>query len=203
VAICTIHCLYQISKGRVAIKVYPGNRRRTAARPIRAGHLSDDTKNGPGAPPSRRGRLPYCKHSTGCPLPLQEHRTVRPLTVTQGTRRRGGSDACSRGFKLERSAGNSATTGTDARRPGCLATAAQRHDRSLFGDRPCRQKRSCPAAVSVPTSTSPPASRKMPESSVPVVQDDLEACQEPSPKDRPPARSCQVPDMESPETEPE
>jgi hypothetical protein len=38
---------------------------------------------------------------------------------------------------------------------------------------------------------------------VPVVQDDLEAFQEPPPKERPPACIFQVPDMELPETEPE
>ena len=38
---------------------------------------------------------------------------------------------------------------------------------------------------------------------VPVVQDDLEAFQEPPPKDWPPAFICQVPCMELLETEPE
>ena len=42
-----------------------------------------------------------------------------------------------------------------------------------------------------------------PEWSVPVVQDDLEACQEPPPKDRLLAFIFQVPDMELPDTEPE
>jgi hypothetical protein len=38
---------------------------------------------------------------------------------------------------------------------------------------------------------------------VPVVQDDLEAFQEPPPKERPPAFIVQVPCMELLETEPE
>ena len=45
--------------------------------------------------------------------------------------------------------------------------------------------------------------RLWPEWSVPVVQDDLDAFQEPPPKDWLPAFICQVPDMELPETEPE
>jgi hypothetical protein len=50
--------------------------------------------------------------------------------------------------------------------------------------------------------TQPTDSEKSPEWYVPVVRDDLEACQEPPPKDRPPAFIFHVPDMELPDTEP-